>query len=213
MEYLQICEEAPKHNLPNSMLVPIAAKSIEDIKSYVGEITNSIVGRNGRVNAMKIKPYVTQANYNDNVPLWDEENHKYYAKQLFPEEQIWVHVDYTNYRNAYLKLSSLKIPETYILDHVTNRKAIKLKNYSHPFLRLCPISSKANSNSGGVYGMEGLEKKHLKSIDTNSEKFQNIVKHGIEYADPMDMTKMLNISTGTVFLSGVAKMLLLFYNE
>lgn len=213
MEYFPICKEASKHALPDSMLVPITAKSTEDIELYIGKITDSIIGKDGIVNAMKIKPYVTSADYNDSVPLWNEKDSTYYEQQLFPKEQIWVHVDYTNYRSAYLKLSSFEIPPEYVLDHIKNREAIRLRNYSHPFLRLCPISKIANTNSGGKYGMEGMEKKHLKSVDVNSDRFKNLLKQGVEYADPMDMTKMLNIPTGTLSLHGAAKMLLLFYND
>jgi len=41
-----------------------------------------------------------------------------------------------------------EIPANFVLDHIQNREAIRLREYSHPYLRLCPISSQVNTSGG-----------------------------------------------------------------
>lgn len=125
------------------------------------------------------------------------------------------HVDYTGYRRAYLKLGGEPIPEGCFLDHVQNRKAIRLRDYSHPYVRLCPVSRLVNTSSGVRNGAEGMERAHLASAaEGNAAAIAAIAKvklSEIAYADPQDITKMLDVAPGTHCLDGVRDMQWLYY--
>jgi hypothetical protein len=63
-----------------------------------------------------------------------------------------VHVDFDGYRDAYKQFIDQfglpAIPPGYFLDHVQNRKAIRQRGYTHPYLRLCPVSRAVNTSGG-----------------------------------------------------------------
>ncbi len=208
-------ERAQKFGLPDSLLVPIAARSVEAIELYIGKAITLIKGRSGRVNAIAIVPHHWPPRKEPDTPLWAHEKAVEYAQRLHPKKQVWVHVDYTNYRKAYIRLGMPEIPSGYVLDHIQNREAIRLREYSHPYLRLCPVSRQVNTSGGTNTGGEGMEKEFLRSLkkrpDSERKKIREILKCEIVYADPMDLTKMLDIAPGTQVLGGVGKSLKLFY--
>ena len=212
-----IDEHAQKFGLPKSMLVPIAARSVDDVELYVGVINKKIISRSNRVNALSVTPHNWPVQKESNTPLWRHEDSNEFEERLHPSQQIWVHVDYSAYRKAYMHLSNKPIPNGYFLDHIQNREATRLLGYSHPYLRLCPVSRQVNTSGGTNTGGEGMEKEFLRSLQekTTAERkaFFAELNHGIVYADPMDLTKMLNILPGTQVLDGVRKMLKLFYAE
>ncbi|MCK5133576.1 MAG: hypothetical protein KAR40_15655 [Candidatus Sabulitectum sp.] len=206
---------ASRHGLPDSLIVPVAARDIASVEKYVGKIDERIVGRSGRLNAFTVIPHFWPVKKEKNVSLWSHQNSSEYYARLHPSKQCWVHVDYTGYRRAYKRMGMPEIPEKFVLDHIRNREAIRLRNYSHPYLRLCPVSKKVNCSGGVNAGQEGMEKDHLRSLDSLSESVRAAVLKAIDcnivYADPSDMTKMLNIPPGTKVLAGVADMLKHFY--
>ena len=210
-------DRAQKFGLPESLLIPIAARSVEEIELYVGNIDRKIVGRSGRVNAMAVVPHHWPPLKEASTPLWSYEKSEEYERRLHPRQQIWVHIDYTNYRKAYVRLNMQAIPKGYFLDHIQNREAIRLREYSHPYLRLCPVSRQVNTSGGTIKGGEGMEKDFLRSLkgqsDSVQEAFREKLNYGIVYADPMDLTKMLDITPGTQVLAGVGAMLKMFYAE
>lgn len=208
---------ANQFGLPHSLIVPIAAQSLNAIQKYVGLVIDRITGRSGRLNAIMVIPHSWPVQTESIVPLWDHPDAHKYMMLLHPMKQIWVHVDYSGYRKAYIKMGMPIIPEGYVLDHIKNREAIRLRYYSHPYLRLCPVSSLVNTNSGTNTGGEGMEKEHLRTLDSQPESVRTIVRKAfkcdIVYADPVDLTKMLNIPPGSQILDGVREMLQLFYPE
>ena len=62
---------------------------------------------------------------------------------------------------------------------------------------------------------EGMAKEFMRSLPNRTEAVQESVRDAVNcdivYADPMDLTKMLNISPGTQVLAGVGESLKLFY--
>jgi len=212
-----IDDRAQLFGLPKSMLVPIAARSVEDVELYVGVIEEQIVGLSGRVNALAVAPHHWPVEKESNTPLWRHDRSADFERRLHPKRQVWVHVDYSAYRKAYVRLSDEPIPEGYFLDHIQNREAIRLRRYSHPYLRLCPVSRQVNTSGGTNLGGEGMEKDFLRSLlekpASEREEFFAKLDHGVVYADPMDLTKMLDISPGAQVLGGVGQMLKLFYAE
>lgn len=207
-------EAAQKFGLPKSLWIPVAARSLNSIEKFVGKIIEKVEGKS-YTHAIVVKPHDWPPFKEPGIPLWAHENSSEYERQLHPHLQFWVHVDYSNYRKAYINLGMPEIPEDYFLDHIQNREAIRLRDYSHPYLRLCPVSRKVNTNAGGRTGGEGLEKNFIRSLGDYSEEtqsaFQEAIACEIIYADPMDLTKMINIPPGTHVLDGVRDTQELFY--
>ena len=212
-----IDEKAQTFGLPASLLVPIAARCVESIEKYVGSVANSIHSREGDVTALVIEPHGQPQEADSSIGLWTHSRAGDFRQRLHPKQQVWVHVDYTGYRKAYIGFGMPDIPSGYVLDHIQNREAIRLRDYSHPYLRLCPISGHVNTSAGVDTGGEGMEKEFLRSLPNQSKTVQNSVRRAINteivYADPMDLTQMLDILPGTQVLSGVGESLRLFYPE
>jgi hypothetical protein len=202
-------------NLPESLIIPIAAKNIEAIKEYIGDTVKIVSNKKLTTSAILVKPYYVPVISDSNVPLWSDNKSLEYFKKLHPEYQVWVHVDSSTYRRDYIKLLGCELNSQIILDHIHNREVIRLQNYSHPLLRLCSIDKNVNTNAGNMKGGEGLQKDFVKNLATYSKEIQDSFYEAIScdiiYADPMDITKMLNVVTGTHVLNGVRDMQKLFY--
>jgi hypothetical protein len=235
--------EAAKYGLPPCLRVPIAAVDVEAIETYVGEIAESITGRDKsgtrRVNALLVRPHERSAVKDSGVKLWTCERAAEYEQQLFPDRQVWVHVDFNRYRRATLAFG-ISIRPIDILDHVQNREAIRMHRDIRDlarvagitlncrwrqYLRLCPIRGGTNSNAGGNRGAEGMEKENAAKVRDRlalaamgSEPLSSTVQGFLQamcsdmiYADPADLTKMLDIPPGTFILQGVGSTEELFY--
>ena len=197
---------APRFGLPPSLWIPIASASIADIERYVGRVSRNITDtRSGRVNAVVVMS-AAATSAESNVSLWKSSLASLARERLHPSRQVWVHVDYGSYRQAYDQFGMPPIPAHYFLDHVQNRKAIRLRGYSHPYLRLCPVHRTVNTSGGHYAGGEGMERAFL------SARSPVPTPNRIIYADPMDLTKMLDIPPGTQVLNGVRDTQRLFYS-
>jgi hypothetical protein len=198
---------APTFGLPPCLRIPIAAVDRDAITTYIGNIREVIIGRNKLVNAVLVEPYDNSIPKHPKVKLWKEPLAAQYEERLYPAKQVWVHVDFAGYRNAYKRFGMPSIPEGYFLDHIQNREAIRLRRYSHPYLRLCPVRGSVNTSGGSDYGCEGMEKGYLRTLPTLSPEIRaravRAISSKIVYADPSDITKMLDILPGTSTLPGV----------
>lgn len=208
-------ESAPSFGLPRCLRVPVAAFSIEALATFVGEVQAKIANRKGEPVAVKLRAFNRGFPAEPIAPLWRTELGKIYAELLFPEFQVWVHVDYRRYRTAYQRFGMAGISSNTFLDHIQNRRAERLRGYSHPFIRLCPVSRLANTSSGNSKGAEGIEVEYLRSQLASPEKSQalkaRLSAYKVQYADPSDLTKMLDIAPGTFVLNGVRDALPLFF--
>lgn len=225
------------HGLPPCLRVPIAAATVDAINTFVGHVLRTIEARyrsgNQRVGAVLVWPYDHPIDRHPHVKLWQEPMAAEYERRLFLEQQVWVHVDYGGYRQAYQRLG-LTIPERtaegipYFLDHVQNRQAVRLRceirreartrgypdvGQCHAYLRLCPVRATVNTDGGVDQGGEGLERAYLKEA-LERLKAGDLPKGRVEillrafrgqivYADPMDLTKMLDRLPGLHVLDGV----------
>ncbi|MDF7826414.1 hypothetical protein P4B35_20460 [Pontiellaceae bacterium B12227] len=201
--------------MPPCLRVPIAAANLDAIETYVGTVRRTVAGRDGQTKALLIEPHRIGEPEKPEALLWEHADRESYIDRLYPALQVWVHVNYRRYRKAYLDFG-MPIPSAGpILDHIQNREAIRLRNLSHPYIRLCPVSRRVNSSGGHATGTEGMEKENLRadlaSPQKAEEKRKFFASFKIVYADPIDLTKMLNIPTGTKELPGVATMLRMFY--
>ena len=206
---------AQTFGLPPCLLIPIAARSVQAIEKYVGSFLDEKRGRDGSIKALLVTPFAKPDIDQPQIQLWKKEQASEYFARLHPDRQVWVHVDYRAYRKAYLEFGMPDISDGYVLDHIQNREAVRLKGYSHPYIRLCPVSRRVNTSGGHSFGGEGLEKEFLKSLPTLSAEakaaFEKANASQITYADPMDLCKMLDLPPGTETLSGVADIHWLIY--
>lgn len=172
-----------KYGLPLSLHVPIAAKEIGDITTYIGT-TRKILSSGPPIRALVIEPYFVPQK--DSLPIWELKE----SVILHHTRQIWVHVDYSGYRRSYLRGVGEKLDKGIVLDHVMNRRVARLKGFS--YLRIVPVSREANSSSGGL-----CEKW---AVEYHSSSYMRLVNKGsparIQYADLSDLVKMLNLKTG-----------------
>jgi hypothetical protein len=112
------------------------------------------------------------------------------SKILHQELQVWVHVDYTRYRPAYKKAFPDEDISKLILDHIQNRKMLKVMGFN--YTRLIPITRSVNSSSGSASEQCGIEyhsTPYMRKVNSEKNSF-------IQYADIASLVKMLNIKTG-----------------
>lgn len=122
-------------------------------------------------------------------------------------KQVWVNVNYTNYRKAYNKAFPEQDLTNLVIDHVMNRRVARLKGFE--YLRVIPISRAANSSSGNYaekYGFTYHNTNHMKQLNKKYQPF-------IQYADIVDIVKMLNINTGGKIQEGIKEVLFYFCEE
>lgn len=201
------------YGLPPDLIVPIAAADLEAIATYVGTIQTCIPGRKRPTNAVVVVAH--QPNRNPQVPLWDQPEASQYYQRLHLSSQLWVHVDYTAYRRAWERLGFGELTREVFLDHIRNRTAVRLSGYRHTFLRVCPVSRETNTSSGLDNGAEGIEKVELRKLKQQPAYIRQQVERRLAapvmLADPVDLTKMLDIPPGLTELQGVASMLAKYY--
>ncbi len=201
------------YGLPSDLIVPIAAANLEAIETYVGTIQMRIRGRKRPTNAVVVMAH--RPNRNSQVPLWDQPETDQYYRCLHPSSQLWVHVDYTGYRRAWKRLGFGELTREVFLDHIRNRAAVRLSGYRHPFLRVCPVSRETNTSAGLDKGTEGMEKVELRKLKQQPthirRRTERCLAAPVVLADPIDLTKMLDIPPGLTELPGVASMLMKYY--
>lgn len=173
-----------RFGLPLCLHVPVAARDEAAIHCHVGRVSEVIVP--GTPNMALLVEVVSQAEINPKLPIWQLPE----ASVLHRPRQLWVHVDYSDYRAAYARAFPDEDIDGLVLDHVMNRRVARLKDFS--YLRLVPISREANSSSGGLsekwavdyHGSPEMRAKHLASSAR------------VQHADLADIVKMLNRKTG-----------------
>ena len=172
-----------RYALPPCVHVPVAARNECAIQKYVGNISLVLIG--GRPNrALLVEPHETPA-INNRLPIWRLKE----AALLHWPKQVWVHVDYSGYRSAYIKAFPCEDLTGLVIDHVLNRRVARLKGFH--YLRIVPISRAANSSSGGLSEKWAVEYHGTPEMVLRNSKSPAF----IQYADLADIVKMLNIKT------------------
>ena len=124
------------------LYVPVAARDTDAIERYVGRIVEGLSRRSA------LKALLIEAHEPDEpdgrLAIWRHPG----VTILHHPRQVWVHVDYTAYRRAYLRAFPDDDLRDLVLDHVMNRRVARLKGFT--YLRIVPISRKANSSHGGL---------------------------------------------------------------
>ena len=201
------------YGLTSDLIVPIAAADLAAIETYVGTIHKQIPGRIRPTNAVVVE--AKRPDRNPLVPLWDLPAADQYYQRLHPSKQLWVHVDYTGYRKAWKRFGFGELTSEIFIDHIRNRAAVRISGYRHPFLRVCSVSRETNTSGGLDNGAEGMEKIELRKFDQQPARVRRQIERRLAapvvLADPIDLTKMLDIPPGLTELPGVASMLMKYY--
>jgi hypothetical protein len=173
------------------LYVPVAARDRNAIETYVGRIVDDLSQRTPS-KALLIEAHEPEEP-DERLAIWQHPG----AAVLHYPRQVWVHVDYRNYRRAFMRAFPDVDLTSFVLDHVMNRRVARLKGFA--YLRIVPISRKANSSHGGLsegWAVEYHSSPRMMEINRTSQAM-------VQYADLADLVKMLNMEGGGSFMENV----------
>lgn len=170
------------------LYVPIAARDSNAIETYVGKIHAQLSQRS------KCKALLVEAHEPEKpdarLSIW----HVPGAAALQHPQQVWVHVDYSGYRQAYTRAFPDIDLSDFVIDHVMNRRVARLKGFN--YLRVVPVVRSVNSSHGG------LSEKWAVAYHSSPGmvEINRASKAVVQYADLSDIVKMINMEGGGSFM-------------
>jgi hypothetical protein len=179
-----------KWGVPECLHVPIAAVDENAIRSYIGDIQQEL-GRGSPARAFLVhtrEPPPVDMRF----PIWELE-----ASRIFHQRsQVWVHVNYTRYRQAYRQALPSEDIGDKIMSHAMNRRVAALKGFQ--YVRITPTSRGANSSSAFSEGW-------AVALHGSPEQMAANRKRGafIQYADLTDLMLMLDMKLGGGIMDAV----------
>ncbi len=173
------------------LYIPIAARSLSDIETYVGATIKELEGSKPS-KAVLVEAYEPEKP-DARLSIWELPE----ATVLHFPRQVWVHVDYRAYRKAYINAFPDSELRGMVLDHVLNRRVARLKGYN--YLRIVPISRSANSSHGSLSEDWGVKYHSTERMIEINKASQAVV----QYADLCDIVKMLDRKGGGSFMENV----------
>lgn len=169
--------------LPECLHVPVAAVDEDAIRDYVGSIEPITVGR---------PPYrallvtVQQpAKIDPSLPIGDHPN----AAILHGRRQVWVHIAFNRYRDAYRKAFPDEEIKGRVLSHAMNRRTAALKGFD--FVRITPTSRAGNSSSS--FSEKWAVELHGSARAVATRRLRPPF---IQYGDLSDLMLMLDMKLG-----------------
>jgi hypothetical protein len=169
--------------LPECLHVPIAAVDEDAIRNYVGDVEPVVVGRAPHKallvlvqNPLKIDPL---------LPINDHPN----SRILHAGRQVWVHIGFTRYRDAYRKAIPEEDIKGRVLSHAINRRTAALKGFE--YVRITPVSRAGNSSSS-------FSEKWAVELHGSARAIENrrLRPPHIQYGDLCDLMLMLDMRLG-----------------
>jgi hypothetical protein len=173
------------------LYIPVAARSRAAIETYVGTIERELSHRDSS-KALLVRSYEPEKP-DERLAIWKHPE----VAVLHARLQVWVHVDYSAYRRAYLRAFPEIELKGFVLDHILNRRIARLKGFQ--YLRIVPISRQANSSHGSL--SEGWGVAYHSSPEMLAK--HKASKAEVQYADLSDIVKMLNMEGGGSFMENV----------
>jgi hypothetical protein len=173
------------------LYIPIAARDTIALEKYVGRILTPLALRSPS-KALLVESHEPDEP-DERLPIWGLPE----AAVLHYPRQVWVHVDYSAYRRAYVRAFPDVDLTGYVLDHIMNRRVARLKGFT--YLRIVPISREANSSHGSLsegWGVDYHSSPRMMELNRAS-------KAAVQYADLSDIVKMLNLEGGGSFMANV----------
>ena len=166
------------------LYVPIAARDSSAIETYVGKIHAQLAPRSKR-KALLVESHEPEKP-DDRLSIWSLPA----AAALHYPRQVWVHVNYSGYRRAYIRAFPDADLTDFVIDHVMNRRVARLKGFK--YLRVVPVSRAVNSSHGGLSERWAVEY-HSSPRMVKLNKASHAV---VQYADLSDIVKMINMEGG-----------------
>lgn len=166
------------------LYVPIAARDSSAIETYVGRIHAQLTLRSKR-KALLVEAHEPEKP-DARLSIW----HLPAAAVLHHPQQVWVHVDYSGYRQAYIRAFPEVDLTDFVIDHVMNRRVARLKGFK--YIRVVPVARAVNSSHGGLsekWAVEYHSSPRMVEINRAS-------KAVVQYADLSDIVKMINLEGG-----------------
>lgn len=177
-----------KSGLLPCLYIPIAARDINAIETYVGRVIAQL-SPGSLSKALLVEAHEPEK-LDDRLAIWNLPE----AAVLHYRRQVWVHVDYSAYRRAYIRAFPHLDLTGFVIDHVMNRRVARLKGFT--YLRIVPISRVANSSHGGLSEGWSVEYHSTPKMRELNKASQAVV----QYADIADIVKMLNMEGGGSFM-------------
>ena len=212
---MKIDPHAYTASLHKCFVTPIASKSIEAIKNYIGEIE-------------PIERYSEEA-FIVNFEKYEEPNDfviwKHPRSSLINcEKQLWVDVDFRKYRSVYKSVfPEIENYKELAIDHLMNRKLARAFDYK--YIRLIHIDKITNTLHGVSHETlsirgdkdDKLSKEMMQASHIQREKLRQINQQ-IQYADVFELSKLLNLKTyGRPYYGpdfpDISDYIMLFYNN
>jgi hypothetical protein len=176
--------------LPECLHVPIAAVDEAAITTYIGEIERVLVeGSPRKAFVVRIKE---PASVDLRLPIWELEASRVFHSPL----QVWVHIAFTRYRNAYKTAFPTQPIDGTVLSHAMNRRVAALKGFS--YVRITPTSRRSNSSSA-------FSENWGVALHSTPEQMTANRRRGafIQYADLSDLMLLLDLQLGGGVMSAV----------
>lgn len=170
------------------LYVPIAARDTNAIERYVGRILAQL-SPGSLSKALLVEAHESEIP-DERLAIWGLHE----AAVLHYPRQVWVHVDYSAYRRAYIRAFPDLDLTGFVIDHVMNRRVARLKGFA--YLRIVPISRASNSSHGGLSEGWAVEYHSSPMMRERNKASQAVV----QYADIADIVKMLNMEGGGSFM-------------
>lgn len=173
------------------LYVPVAARDVGAIEKYVGSTIKELA-KGSPSRALLVEAHEPDEP-DERLAIWRHPG----AAILHHPRQVWVHVDYSAYRRAYIRAFPDVALGGFVLDHIMNRRVARLKGFM--YLRIVPISREANSSHGALsegWGVEYNSSPRMIELNKTSQAV-------IQYADLCDIVKMLNMEGGGSFMENV----------
>ncbi len=174
---MKLDKKSSKFGLHPSLIIPIAAKTENALKEYVGDVEVIVSGTKKAfvVNFAALEPP-------NELEIWKNPR----SHLLQATKQLWVDVDDRNYRKLFKNIFPEIDLTGFDVDHIFNKQLAKM--YGFQYVRLLHVSIKSNREIGS-----GPEKEST----SFRKKDYAPVQYEIQYADPLDMCKLLHLKTGT----------------
>lgn len=169
--------------LPECLHVPVAAVDEQAIRDYVGDIDRILADGSPR---RAVLVTIAQPPLIDSVlPISRHVN----VNVLHARQQVWVHIAFGRYRDAYRKAFPDRVISGKVLSHAMNRRIAALKGFD--YVRITPISRGGNSSSSfsEQWGVARHSEQDQIAVHRIRPPF-------IQYADLSDLMLMLDIKVG-----------------
>lgn len=169
--------------LPECLHVPVAAVDQDAIAAYVGDIVHGLAkASQPRALLVRVK---ASPELDPRLPIWSHERSAVFHQPL----QVWVHVSYTRYRQAYRRAFPAEDIEDQIVSHAVNRRVAALQGFQ--YVRVTPVSR--GSNSSSAFSERWAVSLHISPEQVEANRRSRAF---IRYADLTELMLMLDIKLG-----------------